>query len=177
LIITGCNVPHIASDEKDGPGCCPATGVVLFRVRFLPIGTIKYVATVISPFVVFNRFRPINNKLNFSDRFASVAPDVAQRSPQSRHSTSTDDGKGLPDGFDLTASPGLGGRIIGGLVKQLNGTMSTASSTIGATIQSKCRQAESSMDRATCRCGSKTLILLRAVYLCRIAHLTRALPS
>jgi two-component sensor histidine kinase len=44
----------------------------------------------------------------------------------------SDNGVGLPDGFDPAASRGLGHRVIGGLVQQLRGTLGYESDDSGA---------------------------------------------
>ena len=46
-----------------------------------------------------------------------------------------DDGKGLPEGSNYTTSPGLGSRIVRGLVEQVAGTIRTQSSPAGTTIE------------------------------------------
>ncbi len=50
------------------------------------------------------------------------------RDPSGYRLTFSDDGKGLPEGVDLTNSAGLGSRIMTGLVGQLGGTMQVRSS-------------------------------------------------
>ena len=51
------------------------------------------------------------------------------------HLIFADDGKGLAEGSDHTTSPGLGSRIVQGLVEQLAGTIRTQSSPAGTTIE------------------------------------------
>jgi two-component sensor histidine kinase len=51
------------------------------------------------------------------------------------HLIFADDGKGLPEGSNYTTSPGLGSRIVQGLVEQLAGTIRTQSSPAGTTIE------------------------------------------
>ena len=46
-----------------------------------------------------------------------------------------DDGRGLPDDFDPSASAGLGMRIVQGLVSQLNGSLHTGSGPSGTTTE------------------------------------------
>jgi two-component sensor histidine kinase len=49
--------------------------------------------------------------------------------------TFADDGNGLPEGSNLTTGPGLGNRIIRGLVEQMAGTLRCESSPRGTTIE------------------------------------------
>src|ERR1700676_2141246 len=51
------------------------------------------------------------------------------------HLIFADDGKELPEGSNYTTSPGLGSRIVRGLVEQLAGTIRTQSSPAGTTIE------------------------------------------
>jgi two-component sensor histidine kinase len=51
------------------------------------------------------------------------------------HLIFTDDGKGLPEGSNITTVSGLGSRIVRGLVEQMAGTIRSQSSSIGTTIE------------------------------------------
>ena len=51
------------------------------------------------------------------------------------HLIFTDDGKGLPEGQNITTVSGLGSRIVRGLVEQMAGTIRSQSSPVGTTIE------------------------------------------
>jgi two-component sensor histidine kinase len=51
------------------------------------------------------------------------------------HLIFTDDGKGLPEGSNITTVSGLGSRIVRGLVEQMAGTIRSQSSPVGTTIE------------------------------------------
>jgi two-component sensor histidine kinase len=51
------------------------------------------------------------------------------------HLIFADDGRGLPEGSNITTTSGLGSRIVRGLVEQMAGTIQSQSSPTGTTIE------------------------------------------
>ena len=75
----------------------------------------------------------VNELITNSAKYAKSNISVQVRtSPSAGHSLSvSDDGPGLPAGFDPTASRGLGMKIIGSLVRQIGGELQFASGETG----------------------------------------------